>query len=82
MNSFELYPYYMALIYLILLAGFFAKIGSKRVIGGFTSFWWGLLQPGIGIFFVLSSRRLDDKKRDLELIEKFKPIKNNNHGDD
>jgi len=65
----------MAIVYWILVAGFFARIGSKRVIGGFTSFFFVLLWLPIGIIFVLSSRRLNDEKANLALIEKFKAIR-------
>jgi len=59
----------------LLLAYWFAKIGSKRVIGGFTSFCWVLLMWPFGIPFVLASRRLDDDKRNRELIEEYRPVK-------
>jgi hypothetical protein len=51
-----------------LLTFWFTKIGSKRVIGGYTSFWWVLLSPLIGICFVMSSRRMDDEQADRKLI--------------
>jgi hypothetical protein len=59
----------------LLLAYWFYKIGSKRVMGGFTSFWWVFLVPVYGMFFVLASRRLDDEERNQELIEKYRPVK-------
>jgi hypothetical protein len=56
-----------------ILAFIFARIGSKRVIGGFDSFFLVLFLSVIGIAIVLSSRRLDDERKDKELIEEFKP---------
>jgi len=61
------------LIYQLLLALCFAKIGSKRVMGSFSSFWWVLLSPIVGVLFVLASRRLDDEKKNRELVEKYRP---------
>jgi len=66
----------MGLYLNLLLAFWFAKVGSKRVMGGFTSFFWGLFSPLVGIFFVFNSRRLDDQLRNQELIEKYKPHSN------
>ena len=67
----------MGLYLNLILAFWFSKIGSKRVMGGFTSFCWVLVMPLIGIFFVLESRRPDDWRKNLELIEKYKPAGNN-----
>jgi hypothetical protein len=64
----------MGIVYRILFAGYFAKKGSKRVVGGFNSFCMMMLIPQIGIFIILSSRRLDDEQKDLALIKKFKPV--------
>jgi hypothetical protein len=57
-----------------LLAFIFARIGSKRIIGGFDSFLLVLFLSVTGIVIVLRSRRLDDEGRDAELIAEFKPI--------
>jgi hypothetical protein len=55
-----------------ILAYIFARIGSKRVISGFDSFFLVLFLSVIGIAIVLNSRRLDDERRDKELMEEFK----------
>ncbi|OOQ56494.1 hypothetical protein [Mucilaginibacter pedocola] len=57
----------------LIIAYIFYRIGRKRVIGGFDSFVWGLIIWPIGIFFVLNSRRLDDKAADAYMIEQFGP---------
>lgn len=46
--------------------------GSKRVIGSFHGFAWGLLGI-IGVLTVRSSRRLDDKQLDEILKERYAP---------
>jgi hypothetical protein len=58
----------------LLIAYIFARIGSKRVIGGFTSFFLVLFLSPIGIVVVLLSRRLNDEKRNAALIEEFKSV--------
>jgi hypothetical protein len=55
----------------LLIAFIFAKIGSKRVIGGFTSFMLCLLIGPIGIYLVFKSRRMDDKEADEALLKEF-----------
>jgi len=59
----------------LLIAYIFYKIGSKRLIGGFNSFVYGLLLWPIGIFMVLGSRRLDDQAANTFMAEKFSPVK-------
>lgn len=59
----------------IIVAFIFAKIGSKRVIGGFTSFLLCLFLAPVGWYLVLSSRRLDDEELDAALIIEFSPVK-------
>jgi len=60
---------------MIIAAFIFAKIGSKRVIGGFTSFLLCLFLAPAGWYLVLSSRRLDDQVLDAALIIEFSPLK-------
>ncbi|MEO7211446.1 hypothetical protein [Mucilaginibacter sp.] len=55
----------------LFLAIIFYKIGSKRVIGGFTNFMYCLLIWPIGIFMVLNSRRLDDEEANAALLKEF-----------
>jgi hypothetical protein len=50
------------------------RAGSKRVIGGFNGLIYGICFSILGIFFILSSRRLDDEKADAALLEKYKPV--------
>ena len=57
-----------------LIAFIFARIGSKRVVGGFTSFFLVLFLSPIGIVVVLCSRRLDDEKKNTQLIDELKPV--------
>jgi hypothetical protein len=51
-----------------------ALLGSKRVMGGFTGLMYGICFSFLGIFFILSSRRLDDERADAALLEKYKPV--------
>ena len=60
----------------IIIAFIFAKIGARRVIGGFTSFMLCLFIFPVGIYLVLKSRRMDDKEADEALLKEFaKPYK-------
>ncbi|QEC76357.1 hypothetical protein [Mucilaginibacter ginsenosidivorax] len=59
---------------MIIVAFIFAKIGSKRVIGGVTSFLLCLFLAPAGWYLVLSSRRLDDHVLDAALIIEFSPV--------
>jgi hypothetical protein len=63
---------------IIIVAFIFAKIGSKRIIGGFTSFLLCLFLAPAGWYLVLSSRRLDDHELDAALIVAFSPVKKGN----
>ena len=67
--------FFTALHMNIIVAFIFAKIGSKRVIGGFTSFLLCLFLAPVGWYLVLSSRRLDDQESDAALIIEFSPVK-------
>jgi hypothetical protein len=65
----------------LLIALIFAKIGSKRVIGGFTSFMLCLFVLPMGIYVVLKSRKMDDKEADIALLKEFAtPYKLNRYG--
>nr|WP_294944314.1 hypothetical protein [uncultured Mucilaginibacter sp.] len=57
----------------LIIAYIFYRIGRKRVIGGFTSFVYGLLLWPIGIFIVLNSRRLDDEATNAAMIKELNP---------
>ncbi|MBD1392569.1 hypothetical protein [Mucilaginibacter glaciei] len=59
----------------LILALIFFKIGSKRVIGGFDSFFWCLIFFPLGIYFVLKSRRLDDVLAAEKLAKEFENSK-------
>ncbi len=60
----------------IIIAFVFAKIGARRVIGGFTSFMLCLFIFPVGFYLVLNSRRMDDKEADDALLKEFaKPYK-------
>jgi len=50
-----------------------AKLGSKRVIGGFDGAIWGIFFSIFGIIIVMASRRLDDYKANIALLEKYAP---------
>lgn len=63
----------------LIIAVIFFKIGSKRVIGGFDSFFWCLLCPPLGIYFVLKSRRLNDDIKAKLLMEKMSCRAHNLH---
>ncbi|MFA6087374.1 hypothetical protein [Mucilaginibacter sp.] len=58
----------------IVIALIFAKIGSKRIIGGVNSFLLCLLLFPLGVYLVLKSRRLDDKEADARLMKEFAPV--------
>ena len=51
-----------------------AQQGSKRIIGGYAGFFYGLCFGFFGIFMVLSSRRLDDEATNAMLMEKYKSV--------
>jgi hypothetical protein len=51
-----------------------AQLGSKRVIGGYAGFFYGMFFGIFGIIMVLSSRRLDDEEANAFLLEKYKPV--------
>jgi hypothetical protein len=67
--------FFTALHMMIIVAFIFVKIGSKRVIGGFTSFLLCLFLAPAGWYLVLSSRRLDDQVSDATLIIEFSQVK-------
>jgi hypothetical protein len=60
----------------LLLIRFCTYTGSKRVIGGFNGFVWGCLGL-IGLFVVVSSRRLDDERANAKLIKEYQPVNGN-----
>jgi len=49
--------------------------GSRRVIGGFNGLMYGIVFNYLGVFFIWSSRRLDDEAASARLEEKYKPVK-------
>jgi hypothetical protein len=51
-----------------------AHLGSKRVIGTFDGMMLGAFFSILGIFIILSSRRLNDQDADAALAEKYKSI--------
>jgi hypothetical protein len=50
-----------------------ARLGAKRVIGAIDGTMYGIFFSYMGIFFILSSRKLDDERANNALIEKYKP---------
>lgn len=51
-----------------------AKLGAKRVIGGVNGAFYGLFFSYLGIFFILSSRKLLDERANAALIVKYKSV--------
>lgn len=60
---------------MVFFVRFCAYQGRKRIIGGFDGMVAGALLGILGLFIILSSRRLDDKYADATLMEKYKTIK-------
>jgi len=52
-----------------------AKLGSKRIIGGFDGAVLGICFSLIGLMIIFSSRRLNDSRADEALIKKCKPTR-------
>jgi hypothetical protein len=51
-----------------------AKQGAKRIIGSIDGMLYGIFFSYLGIFFILSSRKLDDESANAALLEKYKPV--------
>jgi hypothetical protein len=52
-----------------------AKQGAKRVIGGLDGAMLGVFFSLFGVFAIMASRRLDDKKANVALLAEFEQIK-------
>jgi len=65
----------MALFIWLFFVRFCAYQGRRRVIGWFDGMVAGGLLGILGLFIILSSRRLDDKHADAALMEKYKAIR-------
>ncbi|NOW95596.1 hypothetical protein FHW89_002260 [Mucilaginibacter sp. SG564] len=57
----ELIGFVIGLFYLRLCA----YAGSKRLMGAFNGIMYGMLFSFLGILFILSFKRLDDRKADI-----------------
>jgi hypothetical protein len=51
-----------------------AKLGAKRVIGGVNGAFYGIFFSYLGIFFILSSRKLDDERANSALLLEYQPV--------
>jgi len=51
-----------------------AKLGAKRIIGGVNGAFYGIFFSYLGIFFILSSRKLLDERANTALLAKYKPV--------